>query len=333
MPAPLQVSPPARTVAARVRRLLPLLGLVLLGWVLSRMDLAAMGNALARVSAGTLALAAGFFACNLLVKAYRWQRLLQMQGIAIPLRVALAAFLSGQFYGQVTLGRAGEFLRVEALLERGVRLGSALASCTFDRLLDVFAVLAVGAVLAAWVVGDLSLSLAALAAMLVIAFLLGLGIELLGTPPQGFGDNFVQRGLTRLQGRPLLGKLASGLRELAEGMRPALRAGALVELSAFTAVAWLGYFAALWQLAEGMGLQLSRSLLTSTASFAALTALLPITVSGLGARELIYINVLSAQGVPKESAVVLSLLHLFVMSLCATALGLAGVLWRQRQRP
>jgi hypothetical protein len=59
---------------------------------------------------------------------------------------------------------------------------------------------------------------------------------------------------------------------------------------------------------------------------------LPVTVSGLGARELIYIRVLENHGVPNETAVVLSLLHLFVMSICATGFGFLGVVWRQRQR-
>ncbi len=61
-------------------------------------------------------------------------------------------------------------------------------------------------------------------------------------------------------------------------------------------------------------------------------ALLPVTVSGLGARELIYIKVLQSHAVPRESAVALSLLHLFVMSISATLFGFCGVVWRQRQR-
>jgi hypothetical protein len=42
--------------------------------------------------------------------------------------------------------------------------------------------------------------------------------------------------------------------------------------------------------------------------------------------------VLDSHGVPNETAVVLSLLHLFVMSICATGFGFLGVVWRQRQR-
>jgi uncharacterized membrane protein YbhN (UPF0104 family) len=115
-------------------------------------------------------------------------------------------------------------------------------------------------------------------------------------------------------------------------MLPMLRPRPLLEAALWTVLAWAGYFAALFALADGLHLVVPRVLLTATASFAALSALLPVTISGLGARELIYIQVLQAHGIAGESAVALSLLHLMVMSATAILLGLAGVAWRQRQR-
>jgi uncharacterized membrane protein YbhN (UPF0104 family) len=111
-----------------------------------------------------------------------------------------------------------------------------------------------------------------------------------------------------------------------------LRPRPLLEAALWTTLAWAGYFAALFALADGLHLVVPRVLLTATASFAALSALLPVTISGLGARELIYIQVLQAHGIASESAVALSLLHLMVMSATAILLGLLGVGWRQRQR-
>lgn len=149
-------------------RLLPLLGLCLLAWVLSRLDLRALSDAFGRVSLLTIALSCAWFTFNLWLKVYRWQRLLFAQGIRLPHRVALAAFMSAQFYAQVTVGRVGEFVRIEALTERGIGAGTALSSCIFDRLLDVFVVLFAGSVLGAFVLGA---ARAALAAALVMALL------------------------------------------------------------------------------------------------------------------------------------------------------------------
>lgn len=304
------------------RRLLPLLGLVLLAWVLSRLDRAALVQAFGRVSLATLLASFGWFALNLWLKVWRWQRLLLAQGVALSHRVALAAFLSGQFYAQVTVGRVGEFVRIEALVERGMRAGAALSSCVFDRLLDVFLVLAAGSVLGAFVLGQLRAALAAGLALLLLAAV-GLALLKLLTRSESVGRSFPQRHLDRALG---------ALRELARGMLPMLAPRVLLEALTWTLVAWAGYFAALFALADGLHIQVPTSLLIATASFAALTALLPVTISGLGARELIYIEVLRAQGVSHEAAVALSLLHLMVMTAGAIVLGLGGVFWRARQR-
>jgi glycosyltransferase 2 family protein len=291
-----------------------------------------MRSAISRVSGATLLLSASAFSANLFLKAFRWQRLLKAQRIELPARVSMAAFLSGQFYAQVTLGRVGEFFRVEALMERGVSAGTALASCVFDRLLDVFIVFGLGAVFATRVLADRQLAWVALFALLAAAGVLAVLLRYAVPAPLGAEPTRLQSALTALEGRRFIGRLVHGFRELLQGMLPMLKPRVLAEALLWSAISWFGYFEALFQLADGLAIAVSRVLLTATAAFAALTALLPVTVSGLGARELIYIQVLETHGVPNETAVVLSLLHLFTMTVCATGFGFLGVVWRQRQR-
>jgi uncharacterized membrane protein YbhN (UPF0104 family) len=158
--------------------------------------------------------------------------------------------------------------------------------------------------------------------VLAVAFVKLLGSEREASP----------RGwIAAVERRRFASRALRALREIARGMTPLLRPATLFEAMAWTTLAWAGYFAALFTLSDGLSLSVSRVLLTATAAFAALSALLPVTISGLGARELIYIQVLRAHGVSGEAAVALSLLHLVVMSACAIVLGLVGVVWRQRQ--
>src|SRR5436190_7417597 len=91
----------------RWRKLLPWLGLLLLGWLISRFDLRGLGAAFASVRTSAIASAAALFSVNMLLKAFRWQRMLQAQDLHLPTKTAVAAFLASQFYGQVTLGRVG----------------------------------------------------------------------------------------------------------------------------------------------------------------------------------------------------------------------------------
>jgi uncharacterized membrane protein YbhN (UPF0104 family) len=316
----------ARRAVPLWRKLLPLIGIGVLAWVLHRLDLSRMGSVLGRVPATTIALSGACFAVNLWLKVWRWQRLLAAQGIALPHRVVLAAFLSAQFYAQVTVGRVGEFLRIEALTERGVRPGVALSSCIFDRLLDVYLVLSAAAVLGALVVGDQRAAIAA-ASVLALATVAGAAalfwLERLGERDPS---------APLFSGVRLISRLARGLRDLARATLPLLRPAPLLEAAGWTLIAWCFYFGALVVLADGLAIAVPRALLAATAALAALSALLPVTISGLGARELIYVEVLRVQGVASERAVALSLLHLAVMSALAIGLGLLGVAWRARQR-
>jgi uncharacterized protein (TIRG00374 family) len=305
------------------RKLLPLIGLAVLAWLLTRLDLPALGRAIAQVSWAALLGACASFSFNLWLKVLRWQRLLRAQAIVLPHRVALASFMSAQFYAQVSVGRVGEFLRMEALIERGVSAGTALSSCVFDRLLDVYLVLATGAVLGLSVLGDRQLAIAA-AAVLALGsiagsvFLVRLGrAARVHSEPTGSAAP-----------RELWTRLRGAVSELARSTLPLLSPAPLLEAVLWTLIAWAFYFAALYILADALAIHVSRVLLTATGAVAALSSLLPVTISGLGAREAIYIAVLSAHEVPGEKAVALSLLHLSVMTATAIVLGLGGVVLR-----
>jgi uncharacterized membrane protein YbhN (UPF0104 family) len=140
------------------------------------------------------------------------------------------------------------------------------------------------------------------------------------------------QGLADSAPRALSARVGRALGQLARSTLPLLSPATLAEAVLWTLVAWAFYFAALFTLADALAIQVSRVLLTATGAAAALSSLLPVTISGLGAREAIYIAVLRAHEVPGEKAVALSLLHLSVMTATAIVLGLGGVVWRARQR-
>jgi hypothetical protein len=314
------------------RRAMPLLGFAFLAWLLSRLDLRAIGHACANLAPGAVLSCALLFSLNLALKALRWQRMLVAQGIALPLRVAVAAFFNAQFYGQVTLGHVGELYRAEALVERGVALGEALSSSIYDRLLDVGLVTLLAASLGGLVLGRPDVAPYALAVFLAgvvaLAVLVGRAPAATRATTNGASDASV-RAIAVPEGGSRLWMFVTGLRT---GMRALMRPAVGIEMAAWTLVAWAGYFAALVALARGLDIGASAALLVASASLAALSALLPVTVSGLGAREVIFMQALSHEGVAAERAVALSLVHLGTMTACVIVLGLGGMAWRRNQR-
>jgi hypothetical protein len=313
----------------RWRKLLPLLGLVLLGVLLSQVDRAQLSAALSHISWGVLLLSAGSFSLNYLIKAVRWHRMLIAQGLSLPPQVTLAAFLAGMFYGLVTLGRVGELYRAEALMERGASAGIALASGILDRLIDVFVVLLVAAVLGALVIGNVQVAALALGLMIAGGAATWIFLTALGAPNPSPRVIALFDAITRVR---FLRPWHNFVRDLAKGMHPMAQPKRLAEALLWTLLGWFFYFEALFILADGLKIDVARSVLTGTAAFAALSSLLPFTISGLGARELIYITVLQRYGIENEPAVAMSLLHLMIMTVSAAVFGLGGAFWRSRQR-
>lgn len=313
----------------RWRRLLPLLGLALLAVLLAQVDRAQMGAALRRISLGALLLSAASFSLNNLIKAVRWHRMLIAQGLRVPPEVTLAAFLAGIFYGLVTFGRVGELYRAEALMERGASAGVALASSILDRLIDVFVVLLVAAVLGAFVLGNVQVAALALGLTIAGGAATWLFLTALGAPVPSPRVIALFDAITRVR---FLRPWHNFVRDLARGMHPMAQPKRLAEALLWTLLGWFFYFEALFILADGLEIEVARNVLTGTAAFAALSSLLPFTISGLGARELIYITVLQRYGIENEPAVAMSLLHLLIMTASAATFGLAGASWRSRQR-
>jgi uncharacterized membrane protein YbhN (UPF0104 family) len=183
------------------------------------------------------------------------------------------------------------------------------------------------AVLGAAVVSD---TRAAVAAALLVVLLGGLGLAVLRARSLA-AIRPVQRLRAWLDARRGGRGLLSMLAQVVSGLDPLLRPAFLVPAVGWTAVAWLGYFGSLWCLADGIGIEASRVAITAAAALGALSALLPVTVSGLGAREVIFMHVLGTRGVGSEQAIALSLAHLGLMTAVVVVAGGLGVLARARQ--
>jgi uncharacterized membrane protein YbhN (UPF0104 family) len=303
------------------RRLLPVVGIGLLVWILSGLDGSALAASFSGLPWVVLAAAAGAFASNLAVKAFRWHRMLRGQGMALPLAASGPAYLSGLFYGLVTFGRLGEVMRVDVLVARGAPMGRALSSVLFERGLDVLVLMVVGGGLGAAVLADPRWG--GLAAGAVVVGFVG-GAAILRHGLTSGSENrtgwFPSRILRTALGRRLLG----GGRDLLSGLRELLRASVVAETLAWTALAWTLYFSCIAIVAAGLGVPVGATLFAA-ASLAALTTLLPITYQGLGTRELVFPAVLGLAGVAFEDAVALSLIHFGVMFACSAGLGLLGL--------
>lgn len=310
----------------RWRVWLPLLGLALLVWLLSRLDLQKMLQAAKQISGQTLALAALFFLLNVAIKTIRWQRMLRAQDIWIAWAKVSSVFAASALYGLVTVGRIGEFVRVEVALAQHVSFGRALASCSFDRILDLLALTVIGGVAGSLVFVGWQLAIGISCGLLVF---MGVILWLLSR-----GERWMNRLLPPQKREQLAGwrrRFVQTIVDLLQGMPPLLRAKNLLESLLWTTIAWTFYLAMIWTLAQGLMIAASKVALSAATAIAALTVLLPITFQGLGTREMVFSLVLGHVGVGPETAVLLALLGFTVTTVTSISFGFVGLWFRSRQ--
>lgn len=287
-------------------------GLLLLVWILSRVDGPKLGVLVGKVDLTQL------WAVPLLglamtgVRAWRWNMLLRLQKLELPPWRAVLWYSSGIFLGSFTPGRLGDLAKALYLRqEREISWEKAMAGALTDRLLDLGVMIA----LAFWALFHLHL-------------LDGwLSWAVWGVAGLGLGG-----WVFALKGRMILGQvLLSRLRQqrfyqFIQGMRLEMRglagwAGGW--MLGLTILAYALYFSQTFLLAQAQGLALSAADVSATIVLVGLASFLPISIAGLGTREGLLIFILGRKGIAEstEAGVVYSLLFFSACFVFPAAVG------------
>ena len=287
-----------------------LIGFALFGVILWWVGIRGVARVFFQAQPAALALAlavATILAATLvLLRALRWRVLCGGLSIPLPFAEAVRFCLVGAFVGAATPGHFGDLVRAYYVRERRPSGGWAagIASVVYDRLLDL---------------GQIT------------ALALGAVVVLPGIGPQ-WGPAFVAVGLaafvwTTVWGPTRQGLLAAplgwALRRLpgGDGVAPqALPVGKIIAAQALTLAALACFVGEIVVLARGLGItQPSWWSLGVLAALGTLVGLLPITISGIGTRDAVYVAAAPLLGVTREALLSLSLLLLALY-------GLIGVL-------
>ena len=290
-------------------KLVKLFGVALLVVILIKVDLREIGSILARCGIGHVAAGFGLSVVAIGIKAARWWLMLRQQHLAYSWPKAFRTYLAGLYLGVVTPGRLGELGRA-AYVKRdtGASVGTALSSILLDRVLDLYALTAIGLV-ACWVFdlfGRTSpLFLAAAGAVLLLpaaALHPRIGARVVGV---------VEALLARTKLGAAVGS-ASG--DFYAGIRQLISPWLVVQV-ALTAAAYATLFAAAFLIARGLSIDISLPDTGLVFGLANMISLIPLTVAGVGTRDAVFILVFGVRGLPPSQAVAFSTLVLAVFYL------------------
>ena len=270
----------------------------LLATVVLTVDLRQIGHTLAAVQWGPLVGALVLYQLGLLVRAYRWQALLEGQGAHVGLRRLLGLYYVGTFYSDfLPSGFGGDAVRMFELARDGVGGPAAISTVLADRVLGLLVLLAMALV-------ALPFS-AHLVPGAVVAVLLGL----IGGSALGLWLLLNRRLYAAVARLPLLGRVLRHEKVVALYdschcfPRRALARAAVASL-AFNADLILVQVCLAW----AVGVQIGLGYFLVFVPIISALLVLPISVSGFGVREGGYLVLFGQAGVAAGQAVAMSLL-------------------------
>lgn len=297
-----------------------------LALLLRQVDLAALGDAIARVRVAWLIAAAPVYTLALWTRAERW-RLVLRPALALRSRDALAIVVIGYTANNLLPIRAGELVRAVLVQRRtGAARLTVLGTIVVERVLD-------GLVLALFLplpllLGGSNRGLDALAIIGGLGFLaLAAVIVLLGTHPavmRRLVDGTLARTPARLRlpVRAWSESFIAGL-SLVRGRR------AWAAVTAITALSWLLEAATYWCVGRAFGLGIAPWLYLGVAGAANLAIAAPSTAGGIGPFEYFARTVLVVFGAGVAAATAYALVLHALLIVPATLAGLA-LLWREQ---
>lgn len=264
-------------------------------WVLTRIDIAALGRLVAAANWLLIAVSVMSGLAVIWLKCERWRLVLQGTGCQLSSGTAFRLFSIGLLAGLATPGQLGDFAKALSMPRHGGTIRAGLVASVADRVFDLTMLVgmalyyfaAVGRPLG----GMLPLSVAILSGWMMA---LSIGASSMWAICV-----------------PVLEKMP-GVRSIVDCDVAKPSVSDIVSLSSYTFLAYVIYNLRLYLLLVSLGGRMALPEFVSSMAIMSLAALLPITIAGLGARELAVILLFRQFGLSSELAVGFSLLVLLL---------------------
>ena len=286
-----------------------LVGVIIFAYILYKIDIAQTYLLLTSTNKFYLLPVVLLFPVLIGIKAWRWLLIIKAQKIKSSYIGAFLAYLSSFVIGIVTPGRAGELIKVNYLINRGHSFGKSFFSVLLDRLLDIGFVLLVGYFgillffFSAFKLQIVFVGCAALLVLLIAIFL----------RRKKYIRKFVFACFVPDKVKE---KIALVFSEMSEGIRD-INFVSWSKASLYTVLSWMVYYFQIYLLALSLRIDISFIQIAIFISAVGILNLLPISISGIGVRDVSLVFFFSQIGRSREQAIALSCLILFLTFISA----------------
>ncbi len=247
----------------------------------------------------------------------RWHLLLNNLSIRRNYWENVKLYFSGFLLGTVTPGRIGEFYRLFKLSKEGHSKTKSAFAILLDRIFDISLILILSIFSVYFIIDFKGFNTS------IVKLVLWLGILIILI---FYLSVFVLKEYTAKKFQLILKKIFHfdiNRNTIIKNVKK-LDFRLFINLSLLTTGFWMIHFFQLYFIGKAMGIQVSFTNMVFVLSLVSLAAMLPITISGLGTRELAMISLLLLFGVTKETSLALSLM---TYSILIVNLLISTVLW------
>jgi glycosyltransferase 2 family protein len=307
-------------------KILSLIGLALFVIILSRIDLGALFSILSHTNILFLGLAllVNFLAIGL--KSLKWNIIVNSVKPDFSLRDSIKAFFVGFSFSTITPAKLGDFVRVLYIKDDRCSLGKSISTVVIDRLIDIILLFTIAFIgiygfsifyhIEILSIGTVILIIATILAGLYIV----LNRPLLSALLKPFFNIFVPRHLKD--------KVSVYYDDFFNGLFTFYHDRSRFFSSIGVGIiSWIPPFIYGYLLALSIGVDTGILFFVLVIPVLSLLDLLPISISGIGTRDMALIFLFGLKGISPEQAVAFSLLYLF-MSYWLIALIGAAVYFR-----
>ncbi len=297
------------------RFLVIVVGILLFLLVLRSVDLAKTWDILKQADGKLCLLSLIALVSMIYLKGLRWSLLLKMQGQLYSVWNCFLVYMVSMYWGNITPGRAGDFIKVLYLKEDlNVSTGAGMASVLVDRVLDLYLLLVLGGagILMYSMPADPASLKMVLAVKVLFAILIALTLLAFNKKIGGLLLKAAFQRLMKQEHREKTDKLFEDFHQGMEAFyKPSIFAPILLSLAAYALAFW-----ACFLLVQSLGLTISIFYVTFTISVVNIVSL--FTLLGLGTRDMALQILFGLISITKEQAEAYSLLLFFVGTILFT---------------
>lgn len=287
--------------------------------VLIRIDFGKLSRIIYQVNISYLLVVIALNIPQLFLKSYRWNCLLKQQDIHYSQIQSFLVYLSSLYIGCVTPGRLGEFVKVLYLKSgKCISLSKGMSSVILDRLFDLYLLMILG-VIGLWkfdIMGKLSNTALFLLVVIVLAPLFVLNKQL------------ARKLVNLLYYLTIIKKVKGNVEErfvdFYDGINQLISPRLLFSIL-LTCISYFIIFTQCYLILIAVGISINFITITLFMAISNLISFIPISISGLGTRDVTLIYLFSLIGLTSEIAVSYAFLVFITFFVCGGLMG--AVAW------